>query len=57
MAINYSENLQRFKTLIENDAKNYRGKENKTEIKNLLYWFVDNCPSKKGGEKKKKFRR
>lgn len=55
MAINYSENLQRFKALIENGAKNYRGKEKKAEIKNLLYWFVDNCPSKKGPEKSKKF--
>ena len=31
MNINYSENLQRFKTLIEIGTKNYSGKENRNK--------------------------
>ena len=51
----YSDALQKFYELVKNDFKQIKSKKAENEKKDLLYWFVDNCPSQKGPKKAKKF--
>ena len=51
MTVAYSDALLRFKTLIKSDYKNNDSEKKKKERKNLLEWYVHNCPSKKGPDK------
>lgn len=48
-------NCQWFGALIDGGRKHKRLKNNIDEIKNLLYFFVDSCPSQKGPVCNKKF--
>lgn len=50
-----NDDIKWFYDIIDADRKNKNSYKNKSEIKNLLYLFVDNCPSKKGPENCKKF--
>lgn len=51
----YSNTLIKFKELIKNDNKRIESKRRSEEKRDLLEWFVDNCPSKDGPETAKKF--
>lgn len=49
-------NISDFNDLIINDNRFNMTKKNIIEIKELLFRYVDNCPSKKGPERAKKFK-
>ena len=51
----YSASLTRFRELIKNDNKRNNSKKNKEEKRDLLDWYVDNCPANDGPEKANKF--
>jgi hypothetical protein len=51
----YSDSLTRFRELIERDNKRINTKKRERERKDLLDWFVYDCPAHEGPEKAKKF--
>ena len=56
MSKNQSDALSRFRNLIAKDYKSINGKKKREEVRDLLEWFVGNCPSKEGPETAKKFK-
>ncbi len=52
---NYSESLKHFRQLIKKDYKRINSKKGREEKRDLLDWFVDNCPANDGPEMAKKF--
>lgn len=55
MSNKYSASLMRFKTLIENDNRRIKSKKREKEKRDLLDWYVDNCPAHNGPETAMKF--
>lgn len=51
-----SEALKNFRKLIEKDYRRAPSPKREKEKKNLLLWFVDNCPSSAGPELARKFK-
>lgn len=51
-----SEALKNFRKLIEKDYRRTSSPKREKEKKNLLLWFVDNCPSSAGPELARKFK-
>lgn len=55
MAKEYSDSLTRFRDLIKNDNRRIKSKKREKEKRDLLDWYVDNCPSHDGPETARKF--
>lgn len=51
----YSASLTLFRELIKEDNKRTMSRKREEERRNLLFWFVDNCPASDGPETAKKF--
>ena len=55
MTKTYSDSLARFREIIKKDNRRIESPKREKERKELLDWFVYNCPSHDGPEKAKKF--
>lgn len=55
MANKRSDSLTRFRELVKKDYRRINGKKREREKRDLLDWYVDNCPAHEGPETAKKF--
>lgn len=55
MANKRSDSLTRFRKLVKKDYRRINGKKREREKRDLLEWYVDNCPAHEGPETAKKF--
>ena len=55
MVIKYSDSLTRFRELVKENNKRINSKKREKERRDLLDWYVYNCPAQDGPETAKKF--